>query len=161
MIKHSIFVCRWASLSEKDKNFMVWKVTLTLTERYGFSPECFVKCIFNCPPCEKALGHSLQGNVFSPKFVLQWFFKLQASEKVIGHWLQTNVFSPECILKCVFKCPLFEKSLGHWLQGNNFSAECILKCCFKCPTFYDHIDKITRTDGWKYYFMDLYLAILT
>ena len=122
MIKHFILVCRWASLSEKDKNFMVWKVTLTLTERYGFSPECFVKCIFNCPPCEKALGHSLQGHVFSPQFVLQWFFKLQASEKVIGHWLQTNVFFSWV-------------ALGHWLQGNNFSAECVLKCCFKCPTF--------------------------
>ena len=79
MIKHSIFVCRWVGLSKKAKNFMVWKVTLTLTEEYGFSPECFVKCIFNCPPCEKALGHFLQGNVFftwvcSPVFLQTTIF---------------------------------------------------------------------------------------
>ena len=141
MIKHSIFVCRWASLSEKDKNFMVWKVTLTLTERYGFSPECFVKCIFNCSPV-----------------ILQTTSFWESHRTLIANKCFS---SPECIHKCVFKCPLFKKSLGHWLQGNNFSAECVLKCCFKCPTFYDHIDKITRTDGWKYYFMDLYLAILT
>ena len=63
----------------------------------------FLKCLFKCPPSDKALGH----------------------------WLQGNIFSQECVLKCLFKYPLSEKALGHWLQGNGFSPECVLKWLFK------------------------------
>ena len=72
---------------------MLLSNALTLTEMYGFSPECFLKCVFKCTLCERALKH----------------------------WLQEKGLSPECALKCFFKVPPSGNSLGHSMQGNGFS----------------------------------------
>ena len=109
----------------------IWESVRTPITRKYFSPECILKCLFRCPPSEKAFEHLLQRNG-----VLKCIFKYPTyeSEKSLGQLLQGNGFSPECVLKCLFNYRPSEKSLGHRLQGNVFLPECVLKCTFKCPS---------------------------
>ena len=92
-----------------------------------FSPECVLKCFFKSWPCEKALGHWLQGNGISPEHVLKCSFKCDTCVKAFQHWLQGNDFSPECVLKSIFKLLLSEKALEHWLQRDVFSPVWVLE----------------------------------